>query len=91
MKRLEGNLPNVLCNYARYDATVMTEFMPLSSHFVSMLRNPMDYFATVFEQLDVRTRMEIDGQNPIEAFALNTRKFLKQAIHKKRFFVSKVA
>ena len=90
LKRLEGNLPNVLCNHARYDAAVMTEFMPLSTHFVSMLRNPMDYFVTVFEELDVQTRMEMDHQNPIEAFALNTKKFLKDAIRKKRFFVSKV-
>ena len=90
MQRLEGNLPNVLCNHARYNADVMAKFMPLNTHFVSMLRNPMDYFATIFKQLDITKRMGIDGPNAFEEFALDTKRFLKRAIQKKRFIVSKV-
>ncbi|CAB4021837.1 galactose-3-O-sulfotransferase 2-like [Paramuricea clavata] len=88
MQRLEGNLPNVLCNHARYSGDVMAKFMPLNTHFVSMLREPVDYFATVFERLDIAKRMEIDHHKPFEAFALDTKGFLKQAIRKKRFFDS---
>lgn len=88
MQRLEGNLPNVLCNHARYSGDVMAKFMPLNTHFVSMLKEPVDYFATVFEHLNIAKRMEIDHHKPFEAFALDTKGFLKQAIRKKRFFVS---
>ncbi|XP_028394032.1 galactose-3-O-sulfotransferase 2-like [Dendronephthya gigantea] len=88
MRRLEGYLPNVLCNYARYNAKVMTKFMPLSTQFVSMLRNPVDYFATVFSQLDIAKRMEIEGEKPFDKFVLNIKRFLVQTKQKRRFFDS---
>ena len=88
MKRLEGNLPNVLCNHARYEANVMGKFMPLNTQFVSMLRNPVDYFVTVFEELDVRKKMAINHQNPFEIFAKETKRYLKDAIRRREFFVS---
>lgn len=90
MRRLAGDLPNVLCNHARYNNDVMTKFMPMNTHFLSILRDPVDHFHAVFSELDIARRLEIDSKKPFETFARDTGKFLKNAIENKRFFVSKM-
>lgn len=90
MQRLDGNLPNMLCNYARYNAKVMTQFMPVSTRFVSMLRNPLDHFVSVFEQLNIGKRfLEMKPEKSLRTFVLNAKVFLKQAIRKGQFYVSR--
>ena len=89
IRRLRGHLPNVLSNHARYNADVMEYFMPDATHYVTILRNPIDYFATLYEKLDIAKRM-VKGEMPnsFEDFVVNIKKYLQNAIKQKRFSVS---
>ena len=89
MRRLRGNLPQVLCNHARYNPDVMGKFMQFNTHYVTILRNPVHHFMTVFKKLDISERMHTTvSLNPLETFVLNPKRYLNEAIQQKRFFVS---
>lgn len=89
MRRLQGNLPQVLCNHARYNPDVMGKFMQFNTHYVTILRNPVHHFMTVFKKLDISERMHTKVlSNPLETFVLNPKRYLNEAIQQKRFFVS---
>ena len=48
---LNGTVPNILCNHARFNHDVMSDIMPSDSFYVTILRHPVAQFESAFSYL----------------------------------------
>ena len=87
---LDGALPNILCNHARFNSDVMDEIMQPHTAFITILRNPVTQFKATFRNLDFAGVLEMeDVPQPYLTFLENPRKYIGRAIQHKRFKVSR--
>lgn len=85
---LDGTLPNILCNHARFNGDVMDEIMQSQTAFITILRDPVSHFEVTFRNLDFQEILEMgDQQYPFLKFLENPRKHIGRAIQRKRFKV----
>ena len=86
---LDGTLPNILCNHARFNSDVMDEIMQPRTAFITILRDPVSHFEATFRNLDFAEVLEMeDFPQPYLTFLENPRKYIGRAIQHKRFKVS---
>lgn len=87
---LDGTLPNILCNHARFNSDVMDEIMQPRTAFITILRNPVTQFEATFRNLDFAGVLEMeDDPQPYLTFLENPRKYIGRAIQHKRFKVNR--
>ena len=87
---LDGTLPNILCNHARFNGDVMDEIMQPQTAFITILRDPVSHFEVTFRNLDFTEILEMeDLPHPYLTFLENPRKYIGRAIQRKRFKVTR--
>ena len=85
---LDGILPNILCNHARYNGEVMDEIMQPQTAFITILRDPMSHFEVTFQNLNFAEILEMeDLPHPYLTFLENPGKYIGRTIQHKRFRV----
>lgn len=85
---LDGSLPNILCNHARFNGEVMDEIMQPQTAFITILRDPISHFEVTFHNLNFAEILEMeDLPHPYLTFLENPGKYIGRAIHRKRFKV----
>ena len=85
---LDGALPNILCNHARFNGDVMDEIMPPRTAFLTIVRDPMSHFDLTFRNLEFAEVLEMEGvPHPHLVFLENPGKYITRAIQHKRFKV----
>ena len=85
---LDGALPNILCNHARFNGDVMDEIMPPRTAFLTIVRDPMSHFEVTFRNLEFAEVLEMEGvPHPHLVFLENPGKYITRAIQHKRFKV----
>lgn len=66
--RLHGKTPNILCNHARYNRQELDQIMPSDTVHVTIIRDPADQFASVFEQFQLARILGINSSDPFGEF-----------------------
>ena len=85
---LDGTLPNILCNHARFNGEVMDEIMQPQTAFITILRDPVSHFEVTFQNLNFAEILEMeDLPQPYLTFLENPGKYIGRAIQRKRFKV----
>lgn len=85
---LDGILPNILCNHARFNGEVMDEIMQPQTAFITILRDPMSHFEVTFQNLNFADILEMeDLPHPYLTFLKNPGKYIGRTIQHKRFRV----
>lgn len=85
---LDGALPNILCNHARFNGDVMDEIMQPQTAFITILRDPVSHFEVTFRNLGFKELLELENfPHPYLSFLENPRKYIGRAIQRKRFKV----
>lgn len=86
MMLLDGLLPNILCNHARFNGDVMDEIMQPHTAFITILRDPVRHFEATFQNLDFARILEMENlPHPYLKFLENPRKYISRAIQHGRF------
>ena len=85
---LDGTLPNILCNHARFNGEVMDEIMQPQTAFITILRDPTSHFEVTFQNLNFAEILEIEEHpHPYLTFLENPGKYIGRTIQRKRFKV----
>ena len=88
---MDGALPNILCNHARFNGEIMDEITQPRTAFITILRNPVTHFEVTFRNLDFAGVLEMeDLPYPYLTFLENPRKYIGRAIQHRRFKVRRV-
>lgn len=83
---LDGVLPNILVNHARYNGDVMDEIIQPHAAFVTILRDPVSHFEATFRNLDFAGILEMENiSQPYWTFLENPRRYIAKAIQHRRF------
>ncbi|KAK3751809.1 hypothetical protein QZH41_013275, partial [Actinostola sp. cb2023] len=77
---LQGRIPNILCNHARYDREELDLIMPKDTAHVTIMRDPADQFRSVFEQFQLGSILGINSSEPLSAFLEKPWFYLEQAL-----------
>lgn len=85
---LNGSLPNIVANHARYNNDVMDNILYPGSKYVTILRDPATQLETSFNNLNFGSLLEIwNVTSQIEAFLDNPKFYIQRVIKGKRFKV----
>ena len=85
---LNGSLPNIICNHARYNGDVMDNIMTPGTVYVTMLRNPATQLETTFHNLRFADLLGIeDSDDPLGTFITNPKVYIQNVIKQKKFKV----
>jgi len=83
---LNGSLPNIICNHARYNGDVMDNIMTPGSVYVTILRKPATQLETTFHSLRFGDLLEIDGvDDRLGTFIMNPKVYIQNIIRRKKF------
>jgi len=86
---LNGSLPNIVANHARYNNDIMDNILYPGSVYITILRDPVTQLETTFNNLNFGSLLEIwNTTNPLETFLKNPKIHIQRVIKRKRFKVS---
>ena len=89
---LNGSLPNIICNHARYNGDVMDNIMTPGSAYVTILRHPTTQLEATFNNLRFADLLEIHGtEDKLETFITNPKVYIQNVIKRKKFKVTNTA
>ncbi len=85
---LNGSLPNIICNHARYNGDVMDNIMTPGTVYITMLRSPITQLETTFNNLKFAELLGIgDVEDSLQTFISNPKVYIQNVIKRKRFKV----
>eukprot|EP00794_Sanderia_malayensis_P015008 gene15008-16557_t len=83
---LNGSLPNIICNHARYNGDVMDNIMTPGTVYITMLRNPVTQLETTFHNLKFAELLEIgEVEDTLKTFISNPKVYIQNVIKRKKF------
>jgi len=82
--QLNGKTPNILCNHARYNREELDRLMPRDTYHVTILRDPADQFAPVFQQFELASILGINSSEPLQDFIDKPWFYLQQSLANKK-------
>lgn len=86
---VDGILPNILNNHARYNPDIMDQIMPSGTAYVTMLRHPLSNFDATFRKEDFAGLLDMyEYSDPIGAFLENPKYHIQRIIKRNTFKVS---
>ena len=87
---LNGSLPNIISNHARYNNDVMDNILNPGSVYVTILRDPVTQLESTFNNLEFGELLEVrNTTDQIYTFLLDPKFYIQGVIKRKRFKVSK--
>lgn len=85
---LNGSLPNIVANHARYNNDVMDNILHPGSIYVTILRDPVTQLETTFNNLGFGELLEIwNTTEKLQTFLDNPKFYIQRVIRAKRFKV----
>ena len=89
---LNGSLPNIISNHARYNNDVMDNILNPGSVYVTILRDPVTQLESTFNNLEFGKLLEVrNTTDQIYTFLQDPKFYIQGVIKRKRFKVSKWA
>ncbi|XP_066910241.1 galactose-3-O-sulfotransferase 2-like [Clytia hemisphaerica] len=83
---LNGSLPNIVANHARYNNDIMDNILYPGSVYITILRDPASQLETTFNNLNFGSLLEIwNTTSPLKAFIDNPKFYIQRVIKRKRF------
>lgn len=86
---LNGSLPNIISNHARYNNDVMDNILNPGSVYITILRDPVTQLETTFNNLGFGGLLQvINTTDQLLTFLENPKLYIQGVIRRKRFKVS---
>eukprot|EP00795_Rhopilema_esculentum_P002149 gene2149-17736_t len=74
---INGSVPNILANHARYNSKIMHSLMPNDTLFVTILRDPVTQFESTFSYMTLDKILGMDNSSdPLEKFFVDPQSVL---------------
>ena len=74
---INGSVPNILANHARYNSKIMHSLMPNDTLFVTILRDPVTQFESTFSYMTLDKILGMDNSSdPLERFFVDPQSVL---------------
>ncbi|XP_065655669.1 uncharacterized protein LOC100209212 isoform X2 [Hydra vulgaris] len=83
---LNGSLPNIIANHARYNNDVMDNILNPNSVYITIIRDPVRQLETTFNNLEFGALLEIEEkEDQLKMFLKNPKMYIQGVIQKNRF------
>ena len=88
---LNGSLPNIISNHARYNNDIMDNILNPGSVYITILRDPVTQLETTFNNLGFGGLLQVTNTtDQLYKFLQDPKFYIQGVIKRKRFKVSKI-